>query len=206
MNAINSITNITPKTFLATAMFAADSKEARYYLRGVLVERAQDGGLLYTATNGHVLIHAHDANAEMDGSSPRIVETCNTKFSPIWWRAISLVHQGDGNTATLGLLGAARPQIASAPTIDGKFPDYAMVMPSSSPSGEPAQFDAKYINLFQIAAEKANFGRPYIHHNGLAGALVTFDNSTATVPAFGVIMPRRTAKTERPALPAAKND
>lgn len=187
-----TITNMNPALFLAAARFVS-TEETRYYLRGVYVQRAATGGLLYTATCGHLLIHIHDATAEMEGGA-RIVGITKPKFPAAWFKSASLqwksgVLSSDDNTLLM-----------PAHEVDGTFPDYTRIIPATT-SGELAHFNYAYLAEYADAAKKSGFGHVFVHHNGDNPALVTFQDAHA----IAVIMPMRTdtIRSGRPYLPKA---
>ena len=187
-----TISNITANLFLAAARFVS-TEETRYYLRGVYVQHAEGGGLLYTATDGHRLIHVHDPAAEMDGDA-RIVGIAKGKFPAAWHKAKTLHWES-------GVLSSEnRTLLTPAAEIDGTFPDYTRIIPSTT-SGEVSHFNYAYLADFQEAAKKCDLGAMFVHHNGENPALITFD----CAPAIGVCMPFRADKvrSNRPALPNA---
>lgn len=51
----------------AAAMLAQSTEQTRYYLNGVCVEPAADGGVNLVATNGHIIIAIHDPEGEANG-------------------------------------------------------------------------------------------------------------------------------------------
>lgn len=51
----------------AAVMLGQSTEETRYYLNGVYVEPNPAGGVTLVATDGHVLIAAHDKNGEANG-------------------------------------------------------------------------------------------------------------------------------------------
>lgn len=155
----------TPSLFLAVARFASD-EQSRYYLRGVCVQKAAPGGLLYTATDGHRLLQAYDQEAEMEDAASVIVSIEKPKFSASWFKALWMTWDGDK-------LETDRADLLKAPPVDGSFPDWTRVIPKSC-SGEAAQFNANYMADFASVGKMGDFGVPHFHHNGLDPALVTF--------------------------------
>jgi hypothetical protein len=75
----------------------------------------------------------------------------------------------------------------SAPAVDGKFPDYARVIPRDL-TGKTGQFNPRYVADAYAAVLELNNGKacaPQLQHNGTGGALMTFERFAA------VIMPWR---------------
>jgi DNA polymerase III sliding clamp (beta) subunit (PCNA family) len=187
-----TIRNINANLFLAAARFVS-TEETRYYLKGVYVQHAAGGGLLYTATDGHRLFHAHDLNAEMDGDA-RIVGITKPKFPAAWFKDSFLVWEN-------GVLSnESKTLLMPAAEVDGTFPEYTRVIPATT-SGELAHFNYAYLADCQDAAKRCDLGTPFVHHNGEDPALITFDHA----PAFAVLMPLRMdrVRSGRPTLPVA---
>ena len=187
-----TIRNINPALFIAAARFVS-TEETRYYLKGVLVQRAKGGGLLYTSTDGHRLFHAHDANAEMSGDA-RIIGIAKPKFSAAWLKSDHLTWEN-------GVLSSDdKTLLFPAAEVDGTFPDYTRIIPSTS-SGETAHFNYTYLADYQEAAKKCALGTMFVHHNGQNPSLITFSEA----PAIAVLMPVRTDMvcSDRPVLPHA---
>ena len=187
-----TITNMTTNLFLAAARFVS-TEETRYYLRGVYVQHAEGGGLLYTATCGHRLMHVYDAAAQMDGDA-RIIGITKGKFPAAWHKPEALQWES-------GVLSdKAKSMLLPAAEVDGAYPDYTRMLLKTT-SGAAAQFNAAYLAEFKEAAAKCGLGTEFVHHNGGEPALVTF----AHAPAIAVLMPIRSdrVRSERPVLPRA---
>ena len=186
------VTIANPALFLAAARVAS-TEQTRYYLRGVYVQRAEGGGLLYTATDGHRLIHAHDPRGEMEGCDSVIIGIEKPKFAAKWWKANEIIWQDN-------LLKSDNGEALITGAVDGTFPDYTRVIPGDT-SGEIAQFDWAYVNDFAQIAKLGGFGQVVLNHNGDGASIVTF----ARGDLFGVLMPMRKKSytTIKPTLPKA---
>lgn len=185
-----TISNINPALFIAAARFVS-TEETRYYLRGVFVQRADGGGLLYTSMDGHRMFHVYDATAEMVGDV-RIIGISKPKFPAAWLKSDHLTWDD-------GVLSSDdKTLLLPAAEIDGTFPDYTRIIPSTT-SGEAAHFDYTYLADFQDAAKKCGLGKMFVHHNGESPSLVTFSEA----PVIAVCMPLRSdmIRHERPSLP-----
>lgn len=138
----------------AVARFAA-VKDIRYYLQGVLVESTPLQTRL-VATCGHTLaVHRADAKDDNEGSWTGIVpiETIVTllkmkpthktlRDAPIY---LTVQESGEIRCDWIG-------QSIICRAVDGKFPDYKRVIPSSL-SGEPAWINPDYLVRIVDAAK-----------------------------------------------------
>lgn len=121
---------------LGFCLWATSTEETRYYLNGVYLH-PHDGRLRMVATNGHCLarIDGIDAPEDLPGE---IVPT----------KAAAFLAGLDGDGA--GTLTVAESGIAfeadglrfSSKTVDGKFPDYARVIPDPGPNAMCIEADA----------------------------------------------------------------
>jgi DNA polymerase-3 subunit beta len=168
---------ITRPDLFAAVSHAVSTEKLRYYLGGVFIQRAIGGGLLYTATDGHRLLQAHDAAAVMEEADSAIIG-CKPKIHP-------KLHKSDFSIWVDGRLDFG-DWLLAAKIFDGVFPDYTRVIPDKC-SGVTAQFNAKYLSDMQGVANILDAQHPCIHHNGNGPALVSF----GLEPIFGVIMPVR---------------
>ena len=184
-----------PALFCAAAL-CTGKEQTRPYLHGVYIQPATGGGLLLTATDGHILFHGHDPN----GSAPRaaIIVPDKGKLPAPWAKAGTLTidtANGVMRHTTGGLTTGCRE-------IDGTFPEYQRVIPQEF-SGEVAQFNPALVARFgEIAGILEKGTLPAIRHNGLSAALVTFPRRDC----FGVMMPMRIREQDeitRPELPTA---
>ena len=189
------ITINDPALFCAAAL-CTGKEQTRPYLHGVYIQPATGGGILMTATDGHVLFHAHDPA----GSAPRaaIVVPDKAKIPAPWAKAGTLtidLDQGIMRHTTGNLTAGCRED-------KGTFPYYPNVIPREI-SGEVAQFNPDFVARFGDIAnilKKGSF--PGIAWNGDGPALVTF----ARRDCFGVMMPLRKQAwidITRPDLPTA---
>ncbi len=186
----------------AVSLFAA-VKDIRSYLNGVCVEVTPHAVRL-CATNGHVLAvtnTAHDEGEPRPDCGQWIIPSdaikagikCVGKHLSVILLNVPDDDSRDG--CTLGIPGNA----VMFNAIDGRFPDYRRVVPSTI-DGTPAQYNPTYLYTFQQAAlvyggRNAN-GYIMLGMNGQGSARVHINESEF----IGVIMPWRTAQ-ECPELP-----
>lgn len=181
------IIDICPRLLAAAVMFTdRDGRHPSY--RGVHIEHAEGGGLLITATNGHIVFHGHDRTAPRPADDTLPATVIFPKAPPASFRKAAAVRIDMGNlTASDGKGG-----IVSVEIQDIAFPDYTRIFPRIDPGAAFAQFDPNYLaTLAKVAAilhpDARNPGL-HIEHNGPNAARVTF---SGTPHAMAVIAPRR---------------
>jgi hypothetical protein len=114
--------NINAAVF-ARAVIAQSTEETRYWLNGVYVEPAPNGGALLVATNGHILVCLHDPDALVAGAGivnlpPALLKACKPSR-----RAPGPRLEIENDTASVAGLQCAKV------LIDGSFPDYRRIIP-----------------------------------------------------------------------------
>lgn len=181
----------------AAALFVSDDK-ARYYLAGVNLETTRNGVTL-TATNGHYLAMVrHDYQGDND-----LFETSHWGNFIIPITLVDKIKISkhcdyaeinlDGDKIFISYMGVTYAENK----IDGSFPDARRVIPANV-SGEIAQFNPSYINLFgkakSLITGKKDQNLVTIAHNGGSPALVDFVPEDAGFQGFGVLMPYRAAE------------
>lgn len=187
---------INLKALKTTALFVSN-EETRYYLRGVNLETTRNGVTL-TATNGHYLAMVrHDYQGDND-----LFETSHWGNFIIPITLVDKIKISkhcdyaeinlDGDKIFISYMGVTYAENK----VDGTFPDARRVVPASV-SGEIAQFDPAYINLFgkakALITGKKSANLVTIGHNGGSPALVDFVPDDAGFQGFGVLMPYRAA-------------
>ena len=187
------ITINDPTLFLA-ATLCAGKEQTRPYLHGVYIQPATGGGILLTATDGHILFHGHDPHGTAERAA--IVVPDKSKLPAPWAKGGTItidLAQGVMRHTTGGLTAGCREET-------GSFFDYPNIIPREF-SGKVAQFNPALVARFgDIAKILAKGSSPGIRHNGNGPALVTFDRRDC----FGVVMPIYiTADLSMPTLPSA---
>lgn len=174
------------KSALLAALTCSAKDDIRYYLNGVhvrCVPGKENDTLVYSGTDGHILfagtlpaVWLEDREAEgFDMIIP--VDT------------VKAACKGKGATVMLERMAGGLFCLASQlfVPIEGKFPDYARVIPETV-SGELAQFDADLLAR-SLKALRAYFGLdkfvPTLHHNGNGAAVMCGESRDALV----VVMP-----------------
>ena len=168
----------------AAARFAADSKDRREALHGVLVE-ASPAGVRLVATDGHVLLVVRAAGEPDTDTWTGIIPSNAIKAALAWkggkiW-TIFLTPGEPECKLTRVTTGEA---VAFVPA-QGPFPDYRKVIPKA-PDGKPSHYDPDLLVRFKRAAEDLG------SEKGLFGLLPGGDRGGLvylTDDATGVIMP-----------------
>ena len=157
----------------------------REYLRGVFVEPMGERGVTLVATNGHILLAAHDESGF--ANRPAILKTV---FTAVQLRGMCKDrHPVTG--VPLPALDAARCE-----EIHGTYPNWRRILPKLPEGDAPAapsgmKLDLDYLALFQKAARclggSAAGGVQFTQTDPRGPAVVTFETSREM---FGVIMPK----------------
>jgi len=164
---------------------AVSNDETRHYLKGVFVEASPSGTTL-VATNGHMLLAAHDETNTLDEPVKLIIPADIIKaFKPARWQTMVELSTDDKETWRLG-------NTLFQP-VDGEYPDWRRVIPQETPlltSIEGVWYDPKY-QLAMYKAAKEIGAICDIHPNEQNAALVHFHDGEKDFPMVGVIMPYR---------------
>ena len=169
----------------AAARFAADSKDLRLSLHGVLVE-ASPAGVRLVATDGHVMLVTRAAGDVDTDTWTGIIPSDMVRAALAWKGSKSLLIILIPGAPECRLTRATGEALVFVP-VDGAFPDYRRVVPAA-PSGEASFYDPDLLVRFKRAAEdlgseKGLFG---LRQGGDGAGLVYL-----TGDAVGVIMPTR---------------
>jgi len=180
-------------------LLVSPKSDIRSYLNGVCIDVRQ-GMVTLVATDGHRLlavpVTADNVESATDGQYiiPRdVLDAVKPVKIP---RSDTLPLTIEIVDTRIAITGATT---ATSPTVDGCFPDWRRVTPTSA-NNESAQYQPEYIAAFGKIGEL--FGgknvKCVIHYNGTGAALVTFPTSEA----LGIIMPLRVDSDKHPGLPA----
>lgn len=192
---------------------ARSLEEARYYLNGVFVQPAADGGAVLVATNGHFMIVAHDKDAYVNGSAiVRVDKIVRSELKKETKDRRQMTRRLVATQSRVGVIDVVNGHEASAddaalieaPTadtvalqwrdalIDGSFPDWRRVLPKPAEISlsQPVSFNPKYLPALQAALSIDGQAR------GVISIRVTDHTSPALVVGdlphlFGVVMPMR---------------
>lgn len=129
--------------------------DIRYYLRGISVRPHASGGAVICATNGHALGAIYDAAAVCEAEVIIHIDTqtlaaCAAK-SPVK-RHLVIIHN---RLAVVDAKGAEICIQAGNPVIEGKFPNYANVIPAADKltPGLAGSFNRAYLRQGDLAAQ-----------------------------------------------------
>ena len=186
--------HISRNKLKAAALFSAQ-KDVRYYLCGILIESTPMQTRI-VATDGHALFCAKDdAKGDNEGTFTGIVPNDTIKQILSWkapYKDARVIfttnddpageHRAEwaGNTAVFKL-------------IDGKFPEYARVVPAEV-SGDASHFNPELLMKCKKAAEALGtnkFGHFAFKQGGDGSAIAVFSTES-----FAVVMPLRGDKAD----------
>lgn len=172
----------------AALLFVANEKDSRERLRCVHVY--SNGPTVITeSTNGHAALIGRNTYEDGAFRGPGVEGGLNVSINAIDVKAA--LDTGDGNLVPLvardGVWALGGHQFTP---FAEEYPNLARVVPQTC-SGQIAQFDPKYLSMFERAAKllrKRNKGTSFIHvaHNGAHAAIINIDTHSA----FGLLMPR----------------
>jgi DNA polymerase III sliding clamp (beta) subunit (PCNA family) len=172
----------------AAARFAADTKDLRETLHGVLVE-ASPAGVRLVATDGRVLLVARAAADADTDTWTGIIPSDAIKAALAWKGNKTLPIWLTPGEPECRLTRATTGEALVFVPVAGLFPDYRRVVPKA-PSGKPSYFDPDLLVRFKRAAEDLG------SEKGLFDLLPGGDGSSLVYlgeDAVGVIMPMRSS-------------
>ena len=171
----------------AAARFAADSKDRREALHGVLVE-ASPAGVRLVATDGHVLLVQRAAGDVDTDTWTGIIPSDVIKAALAWKGNKTLPIILLPGEPECRLTRATGEVVVFVPTA-GPFPDYRRVIPKA-PDGTASFYDPDLLVGFKRAAEDlgSNLGLFDLLPGGDRGGLVYLSED-----AVGVVMPMRSS-------------
>lgn len=215
---MRTITLDIPHNVIKSLLICAGDSDVRYYLNGICLDMRTPGRAHLIATDGHraLIVDAETLFAtDDDGETlavreegahyiiPReLLENVKPAKCGIVKNLavrITLSHT-DSQPVMVSVAGLTT---ASAPVIDGKYPEIQRVVPRAT-SGEAVQYDPAYVGDFgKVAGLLSGKGKSSyitIGYNGLAAALIGLP-TLGRIEAFGLLMPTRTdmALTAAPA-------
>ena len=181
------ITVTVPVSHLKALRLHAAEKDVRYYLQGIYFD-LPNGKL--AATDGHRMMLVGTKTGAGDFIAPNefidnIIKACKGRNAP---ESVEITF--DSGTLSCEVLGAT----FKAVPVDGKFPDYQRVIPSSL-SGEVSFINSEYLYdaakaLALIDGAKKQYA-PYIAYNGNGPAIAYGGSDEALV----ILMPMRSDRT-----------
>jgi len=184
-------------------LICAAKVDVRYYLKGVCVDARADGAVVLAATDGHRMLAYPVAVDNIEALAPgeyiiprEALEAVKPAkvgrvTLPIQIDIVTAPDQPDPDRVSVTIKGQTSITVTGATSavtapIDGKFPDWRRVVPTST-SGDRAQFASEHVTGFcDICKLLGGEYGPYINYNGTGAAVVT-----NLGPALGVLMPLR---------------
>ena len=169
----------------AAARFAADSKDRREALHGVLVE-ASPAGVRLVATDGHAMLVVRAAG-DVDTDTWTGIVPADVIRAALAWKGNKtlpiILIPGEPECRLTRATGEALVFVPTA----GPFPDYRRVIPKA-PDGTASYYDPDFLVRFKRAAEDlgSNLGLFGLLPGGDRGGLVYLGED-----AVGVVMPMR---------------
>lgn len=134
--APQATTQVSALLFAACAMFRA-TKDIRYYLGGVHIQPNPLGdGAILCATDGHQLVAAFDLDGHTDKA---FIVSCSDGLLAAArkaGKAGGTVRVVEGKVCVYDEHGAALFIQPGRPDIEGKFPEFARILPASHELGE----------------------------------------------------------------------
>ena len=192
-----------PINLLKAAALFASKEQTRYYLNGVY-SCVKNGKGHLIATDGKAMFCAeHDVpetlqvNADHNGAiiPLSLIEQLKPKKG-YDYVTVRLIGEPSHPQSRVGLNYGAT--VIEAPSIDGTFPNYPLVVPrhddGKSYTFEKANYDPDILIRFKKAAKVLGCGGvPYIAQNGQNPALVRIvsNDHSKDYKCFGVVMPMR---------------
>lgn len=142
--------NVNATMFRAVAL-AVSTEATRYYLQGVYVEPHPVAGAILTATDGHILISAHDAEGIC--TTPAIVALDKVRLAACKAK-LKIPHRvivREDGTADIDLNGTS-VETARNVIVDGAFPDWRRVLPRGPFGATVDAFNGELLGVMGTAA------------------------------------------------------
>ncbi|WP_242095434.1 DNA polymerase III subunit beta [Sphingomonas sp. CROZ-RG-20F-R02-07] len=166
---------------LSTVGFAQSTEETRYYLRGVFVHAPESGDLRFAATDGHrlargVMALPNGAQTLPDVIIPtKVVKVLNTLLGR---------YEGtiDVRVSATSIRVEIGETVVQAKLIDGTYPDYTRVVPSSQASLLKADREALLAAIGRVttvSSDKTRAVKVVIDRDVLTMSVTSPENGTA---------------------------
>lgn len=206
---------ISAKLFNAAWQFIS-TEETRYYLNGVYIEPHPDGGVTMIATDGICLVALRDIDAHIEGTESWICGLPKQPFAPVLKRknsgALHFVDQSayvtdsiignDAFNASFDPTKISREHLAIgfAPAIDGTFPDWRKVIPTTfDGQTERTTLNGKILERFTKALAPLKDDKGFVPLNIITppseGVPVIIHSETIR-EFFGIAMPIRSTRDD----------
>lgn len=195
---------IVPTKIIAILKLFAATKDPRFYLNGINLEVGAKETLL-VATDGHRLGCFRVKSEQPAVAAPLtdiiIPNELLKQLKPAKGGAVEITigEKGTPGSSVRPITLSHAGMAMSGETIDGRFPDFRRVIPSTV-TGEPAQFNPLYLGTLGKAYTLLHGNKPPlvgIGYNGAAAALIDLGDEDFV----GVLMPLQGGR--RPLAPSA---
>ena len=185
------IARVASSAVRAALHFAADG-DARYYLNGIQVRPAQQGGALVIAADGHVMLCVHDR----DGACARevIVPLSKREHARLLSPRVELWVGEDGHARTVEAATKQVEWISPKGEIEGKFPDVSSMVGDLAAwkPGLVGTFNPHLLDKVKASAKGNRFPDVRFFHRTVDGTQAAlFTMRLGMNNAFGLVMPMR---------------
>lgn len=181
----------------AALLHTMAKKDVRYYLNGLYLEPS-NGTVRAVATDGNMLVVASDAYSKWEGDqAPVIVPRDAIEWAVKNSKAGNIIVRLDGRVTCEVVASNSASMVATL--VDGKFPDWKMVIPAGPLSGEEPFLACEYLErIAKVGSSLAKMGGaakskigvyPRIIGNGLrSSASFRYGGLTTGLDMGGVVM------------------
>jgi hypothetical protein len=191
--------NIKARLFAAVAVFKAQC-DIRYYLNGVYVEPAPEGGAVIVDTNGHAMCVWRDPSATgierpiIIATDSKLLQACQgSDLKRLVVRDERLAVVLDDKEVFIQPIQKRKVAVPSW-EIEGNFPDWVRVMPNAPAHGVKGFFNLTYLSAVDRAMKIGNTAAakmfaPQMHQDDANGPILV--TSAIDLDFAAVIMPVR---------------
>lgn len=186
----------TLKQIIDKTRFAISTEETRYYLNGIFLHVADDGGapvLKAAATDGHRLARVTVARPDGAEAMPDVIvpRKCVAELRKLLDEVDGSVGVSLSGSKIRFDLGQA---ILTSKLIDGTFPDYSRVIPTANDKLlklDPRSFEEGVDRVSTIASEKTRAVKMALDRDKITLSVTSPENGTAVeeVPGDYAAMP-----------------
>jgi hypothetical protein len=170
-------------------------------------------GILLVGTDGHVMCIIHDVDGQTNGSyinplPEKIIKACakkKTKRAPMFSypQVLRLVDRAAYVLASKDIepteISALHLEIAHAPEVEGKFPDWRRVVPVGTSPADRIHLNANLLFKLQKSILSKGMAPISIHIKDAKSAFIVRPSEVPEM--FLIVMPMRTGDENCPAIP-----